>query len=199
MKRCTIVLIKEEIMKPKKIAQELYKNNCLLIWRREDEYWISDVKVLYILNNSEYAEFEQKYNSYKRTEDIPDINIGEMWVIGSGNDIDETDGWVKKEWPAEQLIKEKDQQVKLTDLYYQKEVRLLLSEGFISGVEDRYLKCIDGEFKLYQDEMFGKINVKIDSRIKAVIAPYRITTERYDKMWGDLKEISDTYFSKDSN
>ena len=171
-------------MKVKKFAQKFYKVNNLVIWRRkEDQYWITDIHCIIILDIKEMKEFINKYNGYKRTVNIPEINIGDQIEISNS-----ADEWEECDLNLKQYIKPlPENEVILTDIFYKQQVRLIRSKDYIIGIDTDYVDYLNKP-ELRQESKDDSIYI-IDNGIKAIVAPYKPETERYDKMWEDLKAI----------
>ena len=63
----------------KKLAKIFRKDNILLV-KKEDKYlWVSNTYILVRLESKEAEKFLDKYNNYKTTENIPDLDSGETY------------------------------------------------------------------------------------------------------------------------
>lgn len=66
---------------PKKIASLANKNDMVLIEKQENEYLIMvDFNHCFILDDDQYQEFKEKYNSYKNVCTIPSLELYEHIV-----------------------------------------------------------------------------------------------------------------------
>ena len=66
-----------------KIAKILRTSNNIVVKKRNDYEWIvSNTHIALFISNKDYEIFKEKWNSYKSTDNIPDVN--EWTTVGGG-------------------------------------------------------------------------------------------------------------------
>ena len=172
-------------MDPINLAQKFRTVDNLLVYRREeDEYWVTDQYIAVRLFRGDYMDFKAKYNGYKTTTSIPEIDVEEIIEVGANE-------WLNVNVNFEQVIEPKEKyQAYLTPVYTEN-TRLVIVEELkaIVSFQRKFDFLIQANDKIFYGED-GRIIVED----KAIIMCTRGKDDFKNNFWSTLEVLNEYEF-----
>ena len=179
------------MIKLKKVAS-YFRNVERLIVKKDgqDNYWVTDTYLLLVLNEEEFKQLKEKYNSYKNNINIP--NNKDNFTIVDKQKL-ENKSFVLNFRPN----RRKEKVAVATNLIFKskdKKIRLISYEDEVIAVNNKYYKFIEDieGLSFYSESKFNGLNCYNDKeQLKAIIMPIRLNNLNNDKerLINDLKKF----------
>jgi len=183
------------MIKGKRLAQSFREKKRVIIKKEKEYFWVTNIYILIRLSLKEGKQFFKKWNSYKSTKNLPELNEGEVYEIGP-----KKEGFIKEHDPISPFIGgayPNMKEVEITDITYISSDKLF--RVYLFGKKDKKKQGIfDHKYSFFIDKMdyekalVQKVNKPIifkdkKNRFKGLLMPIKSKQKDYLK---EIKKIA---------